>query len=498
MASVLVLTNCNSHQRESAHKISVMTHNKSAVIVGSGPNGLAAAIALARAGVRVTVFEAAPTIGGCLRSEALTLPGCIHDAGAAVFPLTKASPFLSTLLLEQHGLTWIEPEIPIAHPLDGDDAVAQMHDLDATASLLGEDGAQWRRWIQPLLQAWPSLLEDALSPPLRVPRHPLKMASLGMLALQSAKHIAMQLKTERAQALFAGLAAHTNTPLDMAANAGAGFLLAAAAHSTGWPIVHGGSQKLADAMAAYLQELGGEVITQHRVTSLRELPSADAVLLDMTPQQFAALAADHITEHEANRLTGVLRGPGVCKVDWALSSPIPWTAELPRRAGTVHLGGSFAEIAASERDAWEGRVNNKPYVLLAQPSLFDPTRAPAGMHTAWAYCHVPNGSHDDFTEAIEAQVERFAPGFRSTILARHTRTATEMEQWNPNLLGGDISGGAMTLKQILLRAHYRTPVAGVYLCSSSTAPGGGAHGMCGWHAAAAAAKDMGLPRLRLV
>ena len=474
-----------------------MTWSKSAVIVGSGPNGLAAAIALARAGVRVTVFEAAPTIGGCLRSESLTLPGCIHDAGAAVFPLTKASPFLRSLPLEQHGLVWIEPKIPVAHPLDGGDAIALLHDVDATAALLGDDGAQWKRWMQPLLHTWPSLLTDALSPPLRLPRHPLRMASLGSIALQSAQRIAMQLKTPHAQALFAGLAAHTNTPLDMAASAGAGFLLAAAAHGSGWPIVRGGSQKLAYAMVSLLQELGGEVITQHRITSLRELPHADAVLLDVTAQQFVALASDRISKQEARMLTDIRRGPGVCKVDWALSSPIPWTAELPRTAGTVHLGGSFEEIAASERDAWEGRSNDKPYVLLSQPSVFDPTRAPEGMHTAWAYCHVPNGSEHDFTNVLEAQVERFALGFRSTILARHTRTATAMEEWNPNLLGGDISGGAMTLKQILLRTQYRTPVTGVYLCSSSTAPGGGVHGMCGWHAAVAAAKDMGLPRLRL-
>lgn len=474
-----------------------MTRSKSAVIVGSGPNGLAAAIALARAGVHVTVFEAAPTVGGCLRSDKLTLPGYIHDAGAAVFPLTKASPFLSRLPLEQHGLTWIEPEIPIAHPLDDGDAIAQLHDLNATASLLGNDGEQWKRWLQPLLNTWPLLLEDALSPPLRVPSHPLRMVSLGMLAFQSAQRIVMQLKTPRVQALFAGLAAHTNTPLDMTASAGAGLLLAAAAHSTGWPIIRGGAQMLADAMASCLQELGGEVITHHRIVSLHELPNADVVLLDVTPQQFITMAANQLSPHEAKVLTRVRRSPGVCKVDWALSSPIPWAAELPRTAGTVHLGGSFAEIATSERDAWEGRSSSKPYVLLSQPSIFDATRAPAGMHTAWAYCHVPNGSSGDFTAAIETQVERFAPGFRSTILARHTRTATEMEQWNPNLLGGDISGGAMTLKQILLRTQYRTPVAGMYLCSSSTAPGGGVHGMCGWHAARAAAQDMGLPRLRL-
>ncbi|MEZ2346532.1 phytoene desaturase family protein [Terriglobus sp. RCC_193] len=474
-----------------------VNNSKSAVIVGSGPNGLAAAIALARAGVRVTLFEAAPRAGGCLRSEALTLPGCIHDAGAAVFPLGKASPFFRTLPLEQHGLTWIEPDIAVAHPLENDDAVALLHDINATASLLGEDGQRWKQWMRPLLVAWPSLLQDALSPLLRVPRHPLRMARFGMQALQSAHSLSTQLKTARARALFAGLAAHANVPLEMAASAGEGLVLAAAAHSTGWPIARGGSQSIANAMLSLLQELGAEIVLCHPVASLRDLPKADALLLDVTPRQFVSLANHALSESEAQSLLDVRLSPGVCKLDWALSSPIPWQSELPRRAGTVHLGSSHEEIAASERDAWNGKANHHPYVLLSQPSLFDTTRAPAGMHTAWGYCHVPNGSTEDYTQRIEDQIERFAPGFHNTILARHVRTATDMEQWNPNLLGGDISGGAMTLKQIVLRTRHRTALPGVYLCSSSTAPGGGVHGMCGWHAACAAAADMQLPRLRL-
>ncbi|SDF04588.1 phytoene desaturase family protein [Terriglobus roseus] len=474
-----------------------MNSSKSAAVVGSGPNGLAAAIALARAGVHVTVFEAAAQAGGCLRSEALTLPGCIHDAGAGVFPLAKASPFLRTLPLEQHGLTWIEPDVPVAHPLDDGDSVALLHDVNATASLLGEDAQRWNQWMRPLLASWPSLLQDALSPLLRIPRHPFRMARLGMDALHSARNLANHLRTTRAKALFAGLAAHAAVPLEMTASAGEGLVLAAAAHSTGWPVARGGSQSVANAMLSLLQELGAEIVLQHPVASLRDLPQADALLLDVTPRQFVSLAGDALSQSEAKVLSAVQLSPGACKVDWALSSPIPWQSELPRRAGTVHLGGSFEEIAASERDGRNAIASDRPYVLLSQPSLFDATRAPAGMHTAWGYCHVPNGSTEDFSQRIEDQVERFAPGFRNTILARHVRTATDMERWNPNLLGGDITGGAMTLKQIVLRTRHRTPIRGVYLCSSSTAPGGGVHGMCGWHAASAAAVDMGLPRLRL-
>lgn len=466
-------------------------------MVGSGPNGLAAAISLARAGVHVAVFEAAETWGGALRTEAVTLPGFLHDGGAAVFPLAVASPFFRSLRLEEYGLQWIEPGVPLAHPMAEGDALAQLHSLEATAATFGVDGTAWLSMVQPLAKAWPQILLDALAPPLRVPKHPLAMAALARFALRSAHSVAGIFKTERVRTLFAGLAAHANIPLSMAASAGEGVALAAAAHTTGWPIARGGAQRIADAMVAVLRDFGGEVVTGHRVGSLTELPAADAVLLDITPQQFVALAKDSLSEAEQSALSKVVRAPGACKVDWALSSPIPWSADVCSHAGTVHIGASYDEIASSERGAWEGRASERPYVLLSQPSVFDPSRAPQGKHVGWAYCHVPNGSAEDFTDRIEQQVERYAPGFRGTILARHTRTAPQLEQWNPNLLGGDVSGGAMTLKQIMLRTHYRTPLRGVYLCSSSTAPGGGVHGMCGWHAAAAAAKDMGLPRLRL-
>jgi phytoene dehydrogenase-like protein len=468
---------------------------KRAIVVGSGPNGLSAAIALARAGVPVTVYEAASVAGGSVRSEALTLPGFVHDAGAAVFPLTIASPFLRTLPLHEHGLEWIEPDVPVAHPLDDGDAVAQLHDVDATAELLGRDGAAWRALLQPLIAAWPGLLDDALAPLLRWPSHPVEMAQLGMHALAPASWVARgHFKTERARALFAGLAAHSNVPLNFAASAGPALVLAAAAHTTGWPIARGGSGAITAAMVSLLRSLGGEVLLDASAGALSDLPRADAVLLDIGPEQFLQLAGGDVGEDDAAAFR-LQRSPGVCKVDWALSAPIPWTAELCRRAGTVHGGGTLAEVEASERDAWDGRASERPFVLLSQPSLFDPSRAPGGKHVAWAYCHVPNGSGEDFTGRIEAQVERFAPGFSATILARHVRTAPQMQAWNANLLGGDISGGAMTLEQIVKRPTlrpYRTPLANVFLCSSSTPPGGGVHGMCGFGAARVAAKSMGI------
>lgn len=469
---------------------------KHAIIVGSGPNGLSAAVALARAGVRVTVFEAADTIGGAARTEALTLQGFLHDAGAAVFPLGIASPFLRTLPLDEHGLHWIEPDVPLAHPLDGGDCVGQLHDLDATAALLGDDGDAWRSLVKPLVDAWPGFLSDALGPMLHVPSHPFVMARFGLTALQSASFAAhSKFKTERARTLFAGLAAHSNVPLHFAASAAAGLVLAGAAHTTGWPIARGGAQAITNALASLLQSLGGVIHTGSRVAALSDLPAHDAVLLDVTASQFVRLAGNGLSERQREPFAHVRQSPGVFKVDWALSAPIPWSAALARRAGTVHLGGSFDEIAASELSAWEGRDCERPYILLSQPSLFDSTRAPAGRHTAWAYCHVPNGSPADYTARIEAQVERFAPGFGETILARHTRTAPAMEAWNANLVGGDVSGGAMTLAQIVRRPTlppYRTPIDGVYLCSSATPPGGGVHGMCGWFAAAVAAKHMGI------
>jgi phytoene dehydrogenase-like protein len=467
-----------------------------AVIVGSGPNGLSAAVALARAGVRVTVFEAAETIGGAVRTEALTLPGFLHDAGAAVFPLGIASPFLRTLPLHEHGLQWIEPDVPLAHPLLDGDCVAQMHDLDATAALLGPDGDAWRSLMSPLVKVWPALVSDAMVPLLHVPAHPFLMARFGLTALLSATRAAgTNFKTERARTLFAGLAGHSNVPLHFPASAAPALVLAAAAHATGWPIARDGAQSITNALASLLQSLGGVIHTGSRIGTLQELPPHDVVLLDVTARQFVRIAGDGLSESQREPYERVRLSPGVFKLDWALSAPIPWRAELARRAGTIHLGASFEEIATSEISAWEGRECEKPYVLLSQPSLFDSTRAPAGKHTAWAYCHVPNGSAADYTARIEAQVERFAPGFCETILARHTRTAPAMETWNANLSGGDISGGAMTLPQMIRRPTlppYRTPVDGVYLCSSATPPGGGVHGMCGWFAASAAAKHMGI------
>jgi phytoene dehydrogenase-like protein len=446
--------------------------------------------------VSVTVYEAADVAGGSVRSEQTTLPGFVHDAGAAVFPLTIASPFLRTLPLHEHGLRWIEPDVPVAHPLDGGDAVAQFHDLHETAEMLGRDVGAWIALMPPLVKAWPGLLDDALAPLVRWPSHPFAMAQLGVHALAPASWVAKgHFKTERARALFAGLAGHANVPLEFAASAGPALVLATAAHTTGWPIAKGGSQSISKALVSLLQSLGGKVLTGTAVESVRDLPGADVVLLDVTPRQLLQLSGAEIRKADRESYSSFKTASGVCKVDWALSAPIPWAAEVCRRTGTVHLGGTFEEIAASERDAWEGRLCQRPYVLLSQPSLFDATRAPEGMHTAWAYCHVPNGTAEDATELIEAQVERFAPGFQSTILAKHTRTAPQMQAWNANLLGGDISGGAMTLAQIMRRPTlppYRTPNKGVFLCSSSTPPGGGVHGMCGYGAAKAAAKYMGI------
>jgi phytoene dehydrogenase-like protein len=475
---------------------------KNAIVVGSGPNGLSAAIALARSGVRVTVFEAADTVGGGVRTEALTLPGFLHDVGAAVFPLGIASPFFRSLPLEQHGLRWIEPDVPLAHPLADGDAVGLLHSLDETAAMLGTDGPAWRHLVGGLVAAWPALVGDALSPLLHWPANPLLLARFGVHALVSARRLAhAALKTERARTLFAGLAAHSTVPLHFAASSAPGLVLGAAAHATGWPIAQGGSGAISRALASLLRELGGEVITGHEIHSLRDLPQADAVLLDVSPRQFLRLAGEALPPAKRDAFENFQPGPGICKVDWALSAPINWTADLCRRAGTVHLGANFDEIAASEQDAWDGRESERPYVLLSQPSLFDSARAPAGQHTAWAYCHVPNGSATDFTVRIEAQIERYAPRFGEAILARRTHTAPQMQQWNANLLGGDVSGGAMTLKQIILRPTlppYKTPLDGVFLCSSSTPPGGGVHGMCGYGAAVAAARRMGLrvPPLR--
>lgn len=468
-----------------------------AIIIGSGPNGLAAAITLAQAGQRVLVLEAKATVGGGMRTAELTLPEFKHDLCSAIHPLGMGSPFFRSLPLERYGLEWIQPPLPLAHPLEGGRAATLAHDLEATATGLGADAPTYRRLIGPLVQGWNTLAPQILGPLLRFPRSPVLLARFGLPALMPAMTLARWgFKTEEARALFAGLAGHSMLPLEAPGSAAIGLVLGLLAHAVGWPIPKGGSQMIADALAAYLQELGGEIITAHEVTLLEELPSARVVICDVTPRQLLRLAGERLPLTYRQKLERYRKGPGVFKVDYALNGPIPWQAEVCSRAGTVHVGGTLADIALSERAMSQGRHPERPYLLVAQQSLFDPTRAPAGKHTAWAYCHVPNGSTIDMTERIEAQLERFAPGFKARVLARHTMNAQDLEGYNPNYLGGDINGGAQTLWQTLARPTlslrpYRTPARGLYLCSSSTPPGGGVHGMCGYHAAQAALAELG-------
>lgn len=449
------------------------------MVIGSGPNGLAAAIELASAGLDVTVHEASAQIGGGARSAELTLPGFSHDICSAVHPLAVCSPCFERYPLAAHGLEWIHPEVPVAHPLDDGSAVILDRSLDVTCANLGPDGEAWRRLFEPLAGAWPRLRHDVLAPLLHFPHHPFALARFGLDAFRSARTLAeSRFQDVRAQALFAGIAAHSTLPLEARPSAAIGLVLAMAAHGSGWPFPKGGSQRISDALAGYLRARGGRIRTESRLDTL---PEAAVTMCDITPRQLLALAGDRLPASYRRMLAGYRYGPGVFKLDWALAAPIPWSAPACRRAGTLHLGGTLPEIAA-----WESRYTGAPFVLLAQPTLFDPTRAPQGKHIAWAYCHVPHNSAADLTDAIESQVERFAPGFRSHILARHVFTPAALERHNPNLVGGDINGGAMDLSQFLLRQtrlRYRTPLDSVYLCSSTTPPGGGVHGMCGYHAA---------------
>jgi phytoene dehydrogenase-like protein len=457
-----------------------------AKIVGAGPNGLAAAIVLAKAGFAVEVREAASIAGGATRSAPLTLPGFVHDLGSAVHPLAVASPFFSSLPLAEFGLHWISPSAELAHPLDDGTAVLLERDLDQTASQLAQDAAAYRRLYSPLLANWDGLRHDLLKA-IGWPRHPIAMARFGLLGLRSAHAIAdSYFKDTRARALFAGLAAHSFLPLESPISAAFGLVLGLAGHAVGWPIPQGGAQSIADALVACLQKAGGTVTTNARVLSLRELGHPDRTLLDVTPRQLLHIGGEEIQPLFRRELERYRYGPGVFKVDWALSQPIPWRAQECLRAGTVHLGGTFEEIAASERAPARGTMSDRPFVLLSQPTLFDPSRAPAGKQVAWAYCHVPNGWPGSALEAIEAQVERFAPGFRECILGRAVFSTEAMNQWNDNLVGGDINGGSFSGLQFFLRPtwrQYATPMKGVYLCSSSTPPGGGVHGMCGYWAA---------------
>jgi phytoene dehydrogenase-like protein len=462
-----------------------------AVVVGAGPNGLAAAIELARNGLTVRVLEAAERVGGGVRSAELTLPGFVHDVCSAIHPLGVASPFLRTLPLAEHGLEWIEPPAALAHPFDDGTAVVLERSPDAAVSGLGEDGPRWRRLFSPLAHDAEPLLEDVLAP-LHLPAHPLVLARFGARAALPATALArLTFREAKARGVFAGLAAHSMLRLERPPSAAFGLVLGLLAHSVGWPLPRGGSQRLADALASYLRSLGGEIETRRRVESLADLGDTRPVLLDVTPRGLLALAGDRLPPRYRRRLERYRYGPGVFKLDWALDGPIPWRAEECARAATVHLGATLEEIAASEAAPFRGEVTERPYVLLAQQSLFDPTRAPAGRHTAWAYCHVPNGSTLDMTERIEAQVERFAPGFRDRIIARSALGAADLERHNENYVGGDINGGAAILSQLFTRpvarvSPYTTPLRGVYLCSASTPPGGGVHGMCGYHAARAA------------
>ncbi|MBA9076955.1 phytoene desaturase family protein [Rufibacter quisquiliarum] len=466
-----------------------------AVVVGSGPNGLAAAITLQEAGLNVLLVEAKDTIGGGLRTKELTLPGFHHDVCSAIHPLAAQSPYFKNLPLHQHGLEYIYPSVAAAHPFDNGTAAALLPSLAETAQRLGTDAKAYHRVTEALVKDWPQLAPAVLGP-LRFPRHPIAMAQFGLKAMAPATTLANHyFKTLDARGLWAGMAAHSIIPLSHMATSAIGLVLMAQAHLHGWPLPKGGSQSIANALASYFTSLGGKIETGFHVKSLAQLPSSHAVLFDVTPRQLLEIAGDSLSSLYQWQLKRYRYGMGVFKVDWALSGPIPFTAAECRNAGTVHLGNTLEEIAASEQATWHGQHPEKPFVLLAQQSLFDPTRAPEGKHTAWAYCHVPNGSTQDMTQAIERQVERFAPGFRDLILARHTMNTGQMEAYNPNYIGGDINGGVISLSQLFTRpavrpSPYRTSARGLYLCSSSTPPGGGVHGMCGYHAADQALKDV--------
>jgi len=466
-----------------------------AVVVGAGPNGLAAAVTLARAGLAVDVFEGAATPGGGCRTEDLTLPGFHHDICSAVHPLAAASPFFLGTDLAGRGVRLLTPKVAFAHPLDGGRAAAVSGSVDETAGGLGSDGDSYRRLMAPLVRDSGAIVPAVLAPLRSVPEHAVAVSRFGARGLLPAALLARRFKTDEARALLAGVAAHSMQPLTAPLTGGFGLLLALLAHSAGWPVVEGGSARLMHALTAELASLDGQVVTGCRIRRLTDLPPARAVLLDVTPRQFLQIAGDAVPRRYRRAMERFSYGPGVCKVDWALDGPVPWTAVACREAGTVHLGGTLAEVARSEADVTAGRHPDRPYCLVAQAGVVDPTRAPAGKQTLWAYCHVPSGSTVSMADRIEAQIERFAPGFRDLILARAVRTAAEMEQHNPNYVGGDINSGAGTLRQTVFRPAsrwnpYRTALPGVYLCSASTPPGGGVHGMCGLGAARAALADL--------
>jgi phytoene dehydrogenase-like protein len=457
-------------------------------VIGAGPNGLAAAIVLAQAGRKVHVYEAESQPGGGARTMEWTLPCFRHDFGSAVHPMAAASPFFSSLPLARHGLQWIHGEAPLAHPMDDGTAVVLERDLYDAERALAPDGRAWRRLVEPLIEDWSAFTRDALGPVMRIPSHPFLMARFACYAFQSALRLAKShFAGARARALFGGLAAHSFLSLDEPLSAAIGLVFMSTAHAVGWPIPRGGSQAITDALIAHLRELGGEVHTSRRIASLDEVgASGELILCDVTPRQLLSIAGERLSRNYRRDLRRFRYAPGAFKIDYALSEPIPWRAPECRRAISLHLGGTIEEIARSEYAVAHGSIAEQPFLLLAQSSLYDPTRAPEGKHVAWVYCHVPNGCTVDMTDRVEVQIERFAPGFRDCVLARHVSTPAILESMDANLVGGDVSGGEMSLSQFFLRPAlglYYTGTPNLYLCSSSTPPGGGVHGMCGYHAA---------------
>jgi len=465
-----------------------------AIVIGSGPNGLAAAITLQRQGLSVLLVEGKDSIGGGMRTSELTLPGYLHDICSAVHPMAVSSPFFSTIPLDQFGVEFIYPEIDAAHPFDDGNAATLERSIEKTAVSLGKDAKKYQSLITPLVKNWPLIAHDALGP-LVFPKHPIAMGSFGLLALQPSTLLAKKFKGKLAKGLWAGMAAHSIQPLSNVATSAIGLVLMAAAHLHGWPIPKGGSQSIANGLGDYFKSIGGKIQTANYVSTLEQLPTSKAVLLDVTPKQLLEIAGSHFSKAYSKQLKKYRYGMGVFKVDWALNAPIPFINEACQKAGTVHLGNTLEEIALGEKLASKGKISNQPFVLLNQPSIFDPTRAPKGKHTAWAYCHVPNGSVSNQTTAIENQIERFAPGFKQTIIARNTINTSELEKYNPNYIGGDINGGIIDIRQLFTRPTlrlppYKTSAKGIYICSSSTPPGGGVHGMCGYHAALQCLKDL--------
>ncbi len=465
-----------------------------AVVVGSGPNGLAAAIVMRHAGLSVLLIEGKDTIGGGLRSAELTLPGFTHDICSAIHPLAAGSPLFSKLPLADHGLEFLYPEYSAAHPFDDGTAAVLTRSVDETAASLGKDETAYRDLVAPIVEDWPSIVNNILGP-LGLPKNPFALSRFGLKALPSASFISKRFSTEKGKGLFAGMAAHSIMPLENFATSAIGLVLMASGHVKGWPVPKGGSMQIANALASYFTSTGGKIETGRYITSIKQLPSARAILLDVTPRQMIQIARERFSSGYLSQLQRYKYGMGVFKMDFALDGPVPWKAEEVSRAGTIHLGSTFREIALSEKETWQGRHPEKPYVLVAQQSVIDASRAPQGKHTLWAYCHVPNGSTVDMSDAIENQIERYAPGFRDRILRKHTFNAQQMNEYNPNYIGGDINGGAITPSQLFTRpvlslSPYKTSAKGIYVCSSSTPPGGGVHGMCGYHAADRALRDL--------